>query len=142
MNKRCDHNINIASDRPKFVSILPPPNITGHLHLGHALMATVQDVLARWKHLKGFDVLWIPGVDHAGIATQVVVEKILKKEKDISRHDIGKEAFLREIWMWKKDKGNQIKEDLLKLGTTFNWEREYFTMDEVGRIFALYEHYI
>lgn len=117
--------------RGKYTSILPPPNVTGNLHLGHALMATVQDVICRWKLLNGYDVQWVPGIDHAGIATQVVVEKSLKTERNVTRHDIGKDAFVKEIWKWKAEKGNQIREDLKRLGTIFNWEREYFTMDEV-----------
>lgn len=93
------------SNRIKYSSILPPPNVTGNLHLGHALMATIQDVICRWKHMNGADVQWIPGLDHAGIATQVVVEKLLRKEKKLSRHDIGREAFLQEVWKWKEEKG-------------------------------------
>lgn len=115
----------------KYTSILPPPNVTGNLHLGHALMATVQDVICRWKLLNGVDVEWVPGMDHAGIATQVVVEKALKAERNVTRHDIGKEAFAQEIWKWKEQKGHQIRDDLIRLGTVFNWEKEYFTMDEV-----------
>lgn len=108
VSQRCRY-VNIYGNRRKagdrYASILPPPNVTGHLHLGHAFMATIQDVIARWKHSNGFDVLWIPGIDHAGIATQVVVEKKLKKELHKSRHDLGREAFLNEIWKWKEEKG-------------------------------------
>lgn len=117
--------------RRKYTSILPPPNVTGNLHLGHALMATVQDVICRWKLLNGFDVQWIPGIDHAGIATQVVVEKSLQAERQVTRHDIGKKAFVQEIWKWKAEKGHHIRDDLIRLGTVFNWDKEYFTMDEV-----------
>lgn len=124
-------NVSKAANGRKFTSILPPPNVTGSLHLGHALMATVQDVICRWKLLNGFDVEWVPGMDHAGIATQVVVEKSLKAERNVTRHDIGKEAFLQEIWKWREQKGHQIRDDLIRLGTIFNWEKEYFTMDEV-----------
>lgn len=120
-----------VESRGKYSSILPPPNVTGNLHLGHALMATVHDVICRWKLLNGFDVQWIPGLDHAGIATQVVVEKSLKAERNVTRHDIGKKIFLEEIWKWKEEKGYRIKDDLIRMGTIFNWEKEYFTMDEV-----------
>lgn len=89
----------------KFKSILPPPNVTGNLHLGHVLMLTVCDVLCRWKHLNGYDVELIPGTDHAGIATQVVVEQQLKKTTGQTRHDVGKAAFIDEIHKWKADKG-------------------------------------
>lgn len=126
-------NASIGANEPrtKYTSILPPPNVTGNLHLGHVLMATVQDAICRWKTLNGFDVQWVPGLDHAGIGTQVVVEKSLKSKKDLTRHDIGRTAFVQEIWKWKEEKGHQIRDDLIRLGTIFNWEREYFTMDEV-----------
>lgn len=124
-------SIGTNESRRKYTSILPPPNVTGNLHLGHVLMATVQDAICRWKSLNGFDVQWIPGLDHAGIATQVVVEKSLKSKKGLTRHDIGRTAFLQETWKWKEEKGHQIRDDLIRLGTIFNWEREYFTMDEV-----------
>lgn len=88
-----------------FNSILPPPNVTGNLHLGHAMMITVLDVICRWKHLNGYDVELIPGLDHAGIATQVVVEQQLKKELGLSRFDIGKEAFIEKVQKWKDEKG-------------------------------------
>lgn len=94
-----------SSDNNVFSLLLPPPNITGKLHLGHALMCTVQDVLTRWHKSQNFDVKWIPGTDHAGIATQMVVEKCLQKEKNISKHEIGREAFLKEVWRWKTEKG-------------------------------------
>lgn len=89
----------------KFNSILPPPNITGNLHLGHALMITVLDVICRWKHLNGYDVELIPGIDHAGIATQVVVEQQIQKQLGLTRFQMGKAAFLDQIWKWKQEKG-------------------------------------
>lgn len=110
--------------------VFPPPNVTGNIHLGHALTATIQDVFVRWKQKKNVKTLWIPGSDHAGIATQVVVEKCLFKQQGKTRHDIGRENFLKEVWKWKHEKGSTISHDLKKLGTSFNWEREYFTMDE------------
>uniref|UniRef100_A0A8D9FI69 valine--tRNA ligase n=1 Tax=Cacopsylla melanoneura TaxID=428564 RepID=A0A8D9FI69_9HEMI len=109
--------------------LLPPPNITGNLHLGHVLTVSVQDVLARWYHMQGFNVVWIPGTDHAGIATQVVVEKSLKKE-GLSRHNLGRDAFINRVKKWQQDKGGHITEQLTKLGLRLDWSREYFTMDE------------
>lgn len=113
-----------------FSMVFPPPNVTGDIHLGHALTATIQDVLVRWNQKKNIRTQWIPGTDHAGIATQVVVEKTLFKQKGIKRHDIGREAFLREVWKWKELKGSSINGDLKKIGTSFDWDKEYFTMDE------------
>nr|XP_023015445.1 valine--tRNA ligase-like [Leptinotarsa decemlineata] len=114
----------------KFSLVLPPPNITGTLHLGHALTATVQDVLVRWKQMQGFETSWVPGIDHAGIATQVVVEKRLWKESRQSRHDIGREAFHKKVWEWKEEKAEVIGEQLRRLNVSLDWEREVFTMDE------------
>lgn len=110
--------------------IFPPPNITGNIHLGHALTATIQDTVIRWKQKQNIATSWIPGTDHAGIATQVVVEKILQKERGKSRHDIGRNEFLELVWKWKNEKGSSIREDLKRLGASFDWDREYFTMDE------------
>lgn len=109
--------------------MLPPPNVTGDLHLGHALTCTVQDVICRWKRKKNFDVIWVPGTDHAGIATQVVVEKLLKNERNMTRHNLGRYQFIKEVLKWKDEKTESIKADLKKMGTTLNWEQEYFTMD-------------
>ncbi|XP_065090132.1 valine--tRNA ligase [Ochlerotatus camptorhynchus] len=114
----------------KFSLLLPPPNVTGELHLGHALTCALQDVLVRWKEKQGCVGLWIPGMDHAGIATQVVVEKKLQKERKLSRHDLGREQFLREIWAWKEVNGESIRGDLKGMGSRMDWDREYFTMDE------------
>lgn len=104
--------------------------MTGNLHLGHVLTSTIQDVLIRFKNKQNIETLWIPGTDHAGIATQVVVEKILKKEFNQTRHELGREKFLEKVWQWKNEKGSSIKEDLVRLGTSFDWDREYFTMNE------------
>ncbi|XP_053685436.1 valine--tRNA ligase [Sabethes cyaneus] len=114
----------------RFSLLLPPPNITGDLHLGHALTCAIQDVLIRWKEKQGLSCLWLPGMDHAGIATQVVVEKNLQKQTKLSRHDMGKEKFLSEVWNWKKEKATNIRRDLNNLGSRLNWEHEYFTMDK------------
>jgi valyl-tRNA synthetase len=112
-----------------FVIVLPPPNITGTLHMGHALNSTIQDILIRWKRLQGFKTLWLPGTDHAGIATQNVVERELKKE-GLTRFDLGKEKFLERVWRWKEKYGNIILEQLKKIGVSCDWSRTRFTMDE------------
>ncbi|RKH64536.1 valine--tRNA ligase [Corallococcus aberystwythensis] len=118
------------SSKPPFSIVLPPPNVTGSLHIGHALTATIQDILARWKRMSGFNTLWLPGTDHAGIATQMVVEKELKKTEGKSRHDLGREAFLERVWTWKGKFGARIGEQHRYLGASLDWSRERFTMDE------------
>ncbi|EOD05767.1 putative valyl-tRNA synthetase [Emiliania huxleyi CCMP1516] len=123
-------NSDPADTRPKFSICLPPPNVTGSLHLGHALTVAVQDLLARWKRMSGYNVLWIPGTDHAGIATQVVVEKKLKKERGLTRHDLGREEFLKTVFEWKEAYGQRITMQLRRLGCSLDWSREVFTMDE------------
>ena len=90
------------SSNPKYVIMMPPPNVTGILHIGHALTMTLEDILTRRKRMQGFNVLWLPGTDHAGIATQMVVEKALQKEEKLSRHDLGREKFLEKVWAWKE----------------------------------------
>uniref|UniRef100_A0A2S2Q8D5 valine--tRNA ligase n=1 Tax=Sipha flava TaxID=143950 RepID=A0A2S2Q8D5_9HEMI len=120
----------IRDNSKTFSLILPPPNITGSLHLGHALTATIQDIIARWFRMKGMDVVWVPGTDHAGIATQVVVEKKLYAEQNVSRHQIGREAFNKEVIKWKENKMSTIKNQLKNLGVTLDWDREIFTMDK------------
>ncbi len=111
-----------------FCMVLPPPNVTGVLHIGHALNQTLQDIIARYKRMKGFDVLWIPGTDHAGIATQNVVEKALAK-KEISRFDLGREKFVERVWEWKADYGDKITEQIRMLGSSLSWSYQRFTMD-------------
>lgn len=113
----------------KFVMVIPPPNVTGSLHLGHALTVAVEDCLTRWHRMQGHATLWLPGLDHAGIATQVVVEKKLKKERGILRHDIGREKFVEEVWKWKEDFGNKIFKQLRSVGVSVDWSRQRFTMD-------------
>ena len=113
-----------------FTMILPPPNVTGTLHLGHALMASIQDAIVRWHRLSGREVLWIPGTDHAGIATQVVVEKKIQREQGKTRHEIGREKFLEEVWKWKNESGSTIITQLKRLGCSLDWDKEIFTMDE------------
>ncbi len=118
------------SSRPPYSIVIPPPNVTGILHLGHVLNNTIQDILARKARMDGFEVLWLPGTDHAGIATQVVVEKKLKKEEKKTRHDLGKDEFVKRVWEWKEKHGGIIIEQLKKLGCSCDWTRERFTMDE------------
>ncbi|KAL1196003.1 Valine--tRNA ligase, mitochondrial 1 [Cardamine amara subsp. amara] len=118
------------SSKPAFVIILPPPNVTGILHTGHALTSAVEDTIIRWKRMSGFNTLWIPGVDHAGIATQVVVEKYIKSKRGLSRHDLGREEFIKEVWKWKNQSGGTIMLQQRRLGASLDWSRECFTMDE------------
>ena len=115
--------------KPAFSIVIPPPNVTGNLHLGHALDNAIQDVVCRFKRMTGFDVLWQPGTDHAGIATQMVVEKNLAKD-GISRHDLGREKFVETVWDWKRKYGGQIIKQLHRLGASCDWDRERFTLDE------------
>lgn len=117
------------STKPKYSIVIPPPNVTGILHMGHALNNTIQDILIRFKRMQGFEALWMPGTDHAGIATQNVVEKKLAKEKK-TRHDLGREAFVKEVWSWKEQYHATITNQLKKLGSSCDWDRERFTMDE------------
>ncbi|HKO57715.1 MAG TPA: valine--tRNA ligase, partial [Thermoanaerobaculia bacterium] len=131
-------------DRPKFSIVIPPPNVTGRLHIGHALVNTLQDIIVRWKRMSGFNTLWLPGTDHAGIATQMVVERDLN-QKGINRHELGREKFVEKIWEWKESYGNQIIDQLKRLGASADWTRLRFTMDEglsraVRRVFvSLYD---
>ena len=119
-----------------FSMVIPPPNVTGVLHMGHALTNTIQDILVRWKRMQGYNVLWLPGTDHAGIATQAQVEKVIAKEgkgpsgKPLTRHDLGREKFLARTWKWKEESGSQITQQLKRLGSSLDWSRERFTLDE------------
>ncbi len=115
----------------KFVIVLPPPNVTGSLHLGHALTISIQDAIVRWNRMKGKSTLWVPGLDHAGIATQVVVEKQLARTQGLSRHDLGREKFVEEIWKWKETNGHHIFDQAKSLGASMDWSRARFTMDDV-----------
>ncbi len=115
---------------PSFSMVIPPPNVTGQLHMGHALDDTLQDIIIRAKRMEGYNTLWVPGTDHAGIATQIKVEEVLRREKGLSRHDIGREEFLKLVWDWKAKYGNRIISQLKKLGASCDWEHEAFTMDE------------
>ncbi|KAG2203401.1 hypothetical protein INT47_010099 [Mucor saturninus] len=116
-------------EKKPFTMITPPPNVTGSLHIGHALTFSVQDAIVRWKRMNGYDVKWIPGTDHAGIGTQSVVEKMIMKERGLTRHDMGREAFVKEIWKWKEKYGNHILHQMRRMGASSDWDSEFFTMD-------------
>ena len=132
------------SKKEPFTVVIPPPNVTGQLHMGHAMDETIQDILIRYKKLRGYETLWLPGTDHAGIATQIKVEEMLRKE-GLTRYDLGREAFLERVWAWKEKYGSTIINQLKKLGSACDWSRERFTMDEgcsaaVRKVFVdLYE---
>ena len=117
-------------EKKPFTIVIPPPNVTGQLHLGHAFDETIQDVLIRWKRMSGYSALWVPGCDHAGIATQIKVEEKLRNE-GLTRFDLGREKFLEQVWDWKNRFGNRIVEQLKTLGCSCDWDRQRFTMDEV-----------
>ncbi|KAK9292131.1 hypothetical protein L1049_020089 [Liquidambar formosana] len=119
-----------SSSRPPFVIVVPPPNVTGALHIGHALTTAIEDTIIRWRRMSGYNTLWVPGMDHAGIATQVVVEKKIMRERKLTRHDIGRERFVSEVWNWKNQYGGTILKQLRRLGASLDWSRECFTMDE------------
>ncbi|MFF4379140.1 valine--tRNA ligase [Kitasatospora sp. NPDC001547] len=119
----------VENDRPPYTIVLPPPNVTGSLHLGHAFQHTLMDVLTRRKRMEGYETLWLPGMDHAGIATQNVVERELAKD-GVSRHDLGREAFIERVWQWKEEYGGKILGQMRRLGDGVDWSRERFTMDE------------
>src|SRR3970282_748236 len=124
---------------------IPPPNVTGSLHMGHALNNTLQDILIRYQRMKGRDVLWQPGTDHAGIATQMVVERQLS-EAGKTRHDLGRDAFIKRVWEWKAESGGTITSQLRRLGASCDWGRDRFTMDDGLRravrkvVVELYKH--
>ena len=115
--------------RPGYSIVIPPPNVTGVLHMGHALNNTMQDILCRYRRLRGDNVLWMPGTDHAGIATQNVVEKKLAEE-GTDRHQLGREKFIEAVWQWREKYGSAIINQLKRLGASCDWARERFTMDE------------
>ena len=120
----------VDTTKEPFCVVIPPPNVTGQLHMGHALDNTYQDILVRWKRMQGLNTVWIPGTDHAGIATQARVEDHIRSTEGKTRHDLGREEFLRRTWAWKDDYGDQILNQLKKLGASLDWQRERFTMDE------------
>ena len=115
--------------KPTYTIVIPPPNITGQLHMGHALDNTLQDILIRYHRMNGYDTLWLPGTDHASIATEAkIVEKM--REEGVTKEDIGREKFLERAWDWKETYGNRIIEQLKKMGSSCDWDRERFTLDE------------
>ena len=117
-------------DKKPFCIVMPPPNVTGQLHMGHAMDATLQDILIRYKRMQGYEALWMPGTDHAGIATQIKVEEELRTKEGLTRYDLGREKFLERVWDWKNKYGNRIVEQQKKLGASCDWDRARFTMDE------------
>ena len=118
-----------ARPGPVFSIVIPPPNVTGQLHLGHALNVTLQDIIVRARRMQGFNTLWVPGTDHAGIATQNVVEREIAKE-NTDRHQLGREAFEQRVWQWRDTYGGRILHQLRMLGASCDWSRERFTLDE------------
>ena len=129
----CEKNYFAPDEDPKkpaFSIVIPPPNVTGQLHMGHALDETLQDILIRTKRMQGYSTLWVPGTDHAGIATQIKVEENLRVNEGLTRYDLGREKFLERVWEWKNQYGNRIISQLKKLGSSCDWNRERFTMDE------------
>src|SRR2546425_6800167 len=125
-----DFVANPESSKPAFSIVMPPPNITGMLTLGHVLNDTIQDVLARRARMQGFEVLWLPGMDHAGIGTQAAVEKYLRRTENKTRHDLGREEFLRRVLNWQDKHGGIIIEQLKRLGCLCDWSRQRYTLDD------------
>lgn len=130
----------VNEGKPEYCITIPPPNVTGSLHIGHALCYTIQDVLVRWKRMQGYETLCLPGTDHAGIATQNKVEQQIARE-GLTRHDLGREEFLKRVWAWKEENGGQILYQFKTMGFSFDWERERFTMDE-GYVDAVLESFV
>jgi valyl-tRNA synthetase len=120
----------VRSPKPSYVMVIPPPNVTGTLHMGHMLVCTLPDIVARWRRMSGDNVLWLPGMDHAGIATQNVVERQLMEEEHLTRHDLGREEFVKRVWQWKEKNGGIILKQMRRLGASLDWTRERFTLDE------------
>ena len=119
----------VNPDKKPYTIVIPPPNITGQLHMGHALDNTLQDILIRFKRMQGYEALWLPGTDHASIATEAKIVEAMRKE-GITKEDIGREKFLERAWDWKKQYGGRIVSQLKKMGSSCDWDRERFTMDE------------
>jgi len=123
-------NAEVDPHKKAYSIVIPPPNVTGQLHMGHAFDDTLQDILIRFKRMQGYSALWMPGTDHAGIATQIKVEEVLRKEEGLTRYDLGREKFLERVWAWKEKYGSRIIEQLQMLGASCDWRRQRFTMDE------------
>ena len=126
---KCFAGIRDAKKKP-YTIVMPPPNVTGQLHMGHAMDCTLQDILIRWRRMQGYAALWVPGTDHAGIATQIKVEENLRLEEGVTRHDLGREKFLERVWAWKEQYGDRIVAQQKKMGASCDWDRARFTMDE------------
>ncbi len=118
-------------NRKPFTIVIPPPNVTGALHLGHALNNTLQDTLIRWRRMQGYNALWMPGTDHAGIATQAVVERRLFEEDKLTRHDLGRAKLVEKIWAWKEEYEKRILGQLERMGCSCDWQRTRFTLDDI-----------
>src|SRR6056297_3287488 len=125
----CSH-AEVDPAKPPFTIVIPPPNVTGALHLGHGLNNTLQDIVVRTKRMQGFEALWMPGTDHAGIATQAVVERRLKENENLTRHDLGREELVRRIWQWKDQYEQRIIGQLKRMGCSCDWQRLRFTLDD------------
>eukprot|EP00826_Nyctotherus_ovalis_P038661 TRINITY_DN3635_c0_g1_i15.p1 TRINITY_DN3635_c0_g1~~TRINITY_DN3635_c0_g1_i15.p1 ORF type:complete len:227 (+),score=75.59 TRINITY_DN3635_c0_g1_i15:214-894(+) len=119
----------LSKEKKPYTILIPPPNVTGSLHAGHALFVAIQDTLIRYRKMKGFEVLWIPGTDHAGIATQTVTEKLLMKAEGKTRHDLGREKFVERVWDWCNKYGGQILNQFRAMGCAMDWDRCFFTLD-------------
>ena len=128
VNKKYFH-AEVNPDKKPYTIVIPPPNITGQLHMGHALDNTLQDIIIRFKRMQGFEALWLPGTDHASIATEAKIVESMREE-GISKEDIGREKFLERAWDWKKQYGGRIVSQLKKMGSSCDWDRERFPMDE------------
>ncbi len=127
--KRGCFHAEIDENKTPYTIVIPPPNITGQLHMGHALDETLQDILIRWKRMRGYCTLWLPGTDHAAIATVAKIVEAMRKE-GVTKEDLGREGFMKRAWEWKRQYGGRIVEQLKKLGSSCDWDRERFTMDE------------
>lgn len=121
----------LSGEKKPYVMVIPPPNVTGALHLGHALMLAIEDAVMRYRRMTGYETLWLPGCDHAGIATQSVVEKQLWKNNQLTRHDLGREEFVKRVWNWKEEYGGKINNQFRRMGISVDWQRFAFTLDEV-----------
>ena len=128
INKKYFH-AEVNPDKKPYTIVIPPPNITGQLHMGHALDNTLQDILIRFKRMQGYETLWMPGTDHASIATEAKIVEAMKQE-GLTKEDLGREKFLERAWDWKKTYGGRIVSQLKKMGSSCDWDRERFTMDE------------
>ena len=120
---------NTGNKKKQFTMITPPPNVTGSLHIGHALTLSLEDAMVRYRRMAGYDVQWIPGTDHAGIGTQSVVEKKIMRESQLTRHDMGRKEFVKEIWKWRNKYGDHILNQMKRMGASVDWDNVFFTMD-------------